>query len=111
NVDARGAQPGHNEVASLHMGMRRVRAQARRTRVPTEMVEFVADLRRRHLADDLGIRWGFRSDVDDRQAVGGFAVRIEGGDIGECFGRCLRGLPRRGIKTWVRRHWWPWGVS
>src|SRR5512132_859904 len=78
NIDARGAQPGHDEVASLHMRMRRVRAQARRARVPAEMVEFVADLRRRHLADDLGIRRRFRIDVDDRQAVRGFALRIEG---------------------------------
>src|SRR6266540_4138938 len=103
NVDARRAQTGHDEITSLHMGMWRVRTQARRARVPAEMVEFVPGLRRRHVADDLGIRRRFRIDVDDRQAVRRSAVRIEGGDVGERFGRCLCGLPWRGIKTRIRR--------
>src|SRR5215813_14485514 len=67
------------------------------------MMEFVADLGRRHVADDLGVRRRFRIDVDDGDAVRGFSVGIEGGDIGERFGWCLRRLARRGIKTWIRR--------
>src|SRR5262249_21469560 len=65
------------------------------------MVELVADLGRRHVADNLGIRRRFRIDVDDRDAVRGFSVGIEGRDIGERFGRCLRRLARRGLKTWI----------
>jgi len=66
------------------------------------MVELVADLGRRHVADDLGVRRRFRIDIDDGDSVRGFSVGIEGGDIGERFGWCLRRLARRGIKTWIR---------
>src|SRR5262249_14969071 len=103
NVDARGAQARDHEVSSLHMRVRRVRAQTRRAGVPTEMVELVADLGRGHVADDLGVRRRFRIDVDDGDAVRGFSVGIEGSDVGERFGRRLRRLARRGIKTWIRR--------
>src|SRR5262249_48789952 len=56
NVDAGRAQDRDYEVASLHMGVRRVRAQTGRAGVPAKMMELVADLGRRHVADDLGIR-------------------------------------------------------
>src|SRR5262249_28812539 len=52
---------------------------------------------------DLGVRRRFRIDVDDGDAVRGFSVGIEGSDVGERFGRRLRRLARRGIKTWIRR--------
>src|SRR6516165_6222234 len=67
------------------------------------MVELVTDLGRRHVADNLGIRRRFRIDIDDCDAVGRFSVGIEGRDIGERFGRRLRRLARRGVKTWIRR--------
>src|SRR5262249_8400997 len=85
------------------MRMRRVRTQARRAGVPAEMVEFVPYLSRRYIGDNLGIRRRFRIDVHDGDAIGGFAIRIKGGDIGERFRRRLRGLAWRGIKTRIRR--------
>src|SRR5262249_4403218 len=44
-----------------------------------------------------------RIHVDDGDAVRGFSVGIEGGDVGERFGRRLRRLARRGIKSWIGR--------
>src|SRR5262249_38315247 len=71
--------------------------------IPPKMVELVAGLGSRHVADNLGIRRRFRIDIDDCDVVGGFSVGIEGRDIGERFGRGLRRLARRGVKTWIRR--------
>src|SRR5438128_8529714 len=45
DVDTRGSDPRHDQVAALDMRMRRVRAQAGRARVPAEMMELVADIR------------------------------------------------------------------
>ena len=42
HVDARGAQPGHEQVAALDVRVRRPRAQRRRARVPAEVVQLVA---------------------------------------------------------------------
>ena len=55
DVDARGPQAGNDKVAPLHMRLRRVRTQARRTGVPPEMVQLVADARHLDRADDLGV--------------------------------------------------------
>src|SRR5262249_26716675 len=41
NVHARGAQARNHQIAPLHMGVRRVRAQTRRAGVPAKMVELV----------------------------------------------------------------------
>ena len=63
--------------------MRRVRAQARRARVPAEMMQLVAGIRHRDRADDLGIGRRSGIDVDDGDAVRHLALGIEGRDIGQ----------------------------
>ena len=78
DVDARGAQARHDEVAPLDVRMRRVRAEARRAGVPAEMVQLVAGIRHRDAADDLRIgaalsgrrrrrRWRRASSAADRR--------------------------------------------
>src|SRR5690606_29195739 len=42
DVDARGAQPRHDEIAALSMRMRSVRTETGRACVPAEMMELVA---------------------------------------------------------------------
>ena len=52
DVQARGAQPRHDQIAPFDVGMGRVRAQARAASVPAEMVQLVVG-RELGLADDL----------------------------------------------------------
>ena len=98
DVDARGAQARHHQIAPLHVRMRHLRTQARRAGVPAEMVELVAGIRHRHRADDLGIGRRLRIDVDDRDAVGLLPLGIERRHIGELFGRRLHRHARRRIE-------------
>src|SRR5262245_21969332 len=51
DMDTRRMDARHDQVTSLHMRMRSVRAQARAACVPAEMMQFVACVRHVHLAD------------------------------------------------------------
>ena len=42
DMDSGRSHAWHQEIAPLHMGVRRVRAQARAARIPPEMVQLVA---------------------------------------------------------------------
>jgi hypothetical protein len=55
DVNARGTQAGHHEIAPLGVGMRRVGAQAGGAGVPAEMMQLVARIRHGHLFDDRAI--------------------------------------------------------
>src|SRR6516164_1610576 len=102
NVDARRAYTWNDQIAPLDVRMGQVRAQARRARVPTEVVELVTGVRHVHLADDVGIRCRAWIDVDNRNAVGRLTVRIKHRDIGESFRWGFGRLPRRWIEAWIR---------
>ncbi len=52
DIDARGAQPRHDQVTPLSMRVRRVRAKAGGAGVPAEVMQFVARVRHRQIADD-----------------------------------------------------------
>ena len=69
NVQARGAQARHDQIAPLDVGMGRVRAQARAARVPAEVVHFVVG-RELGLADDLAVARRAGIDVDRGDGVG-----------------------------------------
>ena len=100
DVDARGAQARHHQIAPLDMRMRRVRAEARRAGVPAEVMEFVAGVGHRDRADDLRIGRRLRVDVDDaRSHRATWRVGIERRHVGHGFGRRLRRLPRGRIEA------------
>ena len=99
DVDARGAQSRHDEVAPLHMRVRHVRAEAGRAGVPAEMVQLVARVRHRHGVEDASVARRRRVDIHHRDRVRPLAVRIEGGDVGDGLRRGLRRHARRGIEA------------
>src|SRR5438067_7481243 len=53
DIQARGAEPGDDQVAPLEERVAGQRRQGRRAGVPTAMVELVARVRHRHRVDDL----------------------------------------------------------
>ncbi len=85
DVNARGAQARHDQIAPLHVRMWRVGAQARRAGVPSEMMQLVADIGHRRIADDGRVACGAGVDVDDGYRVRNLSVGIEGCDIGQRF--------------------------
>ena len=64
NVNARRAQPRHNQVTTLDVRMRGVRAKGRTARIPTKVMQLVAKLRHLDLTDALavGARVGINID-------------------------------------------------
>ena len=56
DVDARGAQAGHDQVAALDVRVGRPRGTARRAGVPAEVVQLVADVRHVEPADRAAVR-------------------------------------------------------
>src|SRR6516164_2875751 len=81
------------------MGMRRLRTQAGRAGIPTEMVKLIAGMRGLDRAEDFRIGRRFRIDVDDGYPVGLLSLRIERRHIGERLRRRLRRLSGRGIEA------------
>ena len=69
DVDARGAQAGHEQVAALDVRVRRPRAQRRRARVPAEVVQLVADVGHVEPADDLAVGVRALLEVEHGQRV------------------------------------------
>ena len=55
DVDARGAEAGHDQVAPLDVRVRRVRAEHRGAGVPAEVVQLVAGVGHLDLADELAV--------------------------------------------------------
>ena len=71
DVDARRAQPRHDQIAPLDMRMRRVRAEAGRAGVPAEMMQLVAGVRHRDACRRSANRSLLcRIDVDHGDGVG-----------------------------------------
>ena len=99
DMDARGAQARHHQVAPLRVRVRCVGAQARGAGVPAEVVQLVALVGHLHVADDLGVGLRLGIDVDHGDRVGFLAVGIEGRDVGERLGRGLHRHAWRGVKA------------
>ena len=83
DVDARGPQARHHQVAPFRVRVRSVGAQARGAGVPAEVMQLVALVRHLHAADDRGVCFRLGIDVDHRDRVGRLAVGIEGSDVGQ----------------------------
>ncbi len=103
DVDARGAQARHHEIAPLGMRMRRVGAEARAACVPAVMVQLIAGLRHVDAADDLRIGGRGGVDIDHGDGIRHVALRRKGCHISERFCRRLSREPRRGIEGRVWR--------
>ena len=92
DVDARRADARNNEVATLHVRVSVVRAEARAAGVPTKVVEFIASVRHVDLTDlpAVGGRRGI--DIDYSYGVGAAGEGgIEECDVGELFGWSFAG--------------------
>ena len=70
DINARGAEPGDDQVAPFEERVARERRQSRRAGVPAEMVELVALVGHRHRVDDLAECRRARLHVDHRERVG-----------------------------------------
>src|SRR3984893_1541167 len=77
DINARGADPGDDQVTALYERVAGERRQRRRAGVPTEMVEFVALVGHRYRVDDLAICARAGLHVDHRKRVGLREVRAE----------------------------------
>src|SRR5215510_8721337 len=55
DVNPRGADPRHNQVTSFDVRMRRVRAQCRTARIPSEMMQLITKLWHPDFADALTV--------------------------------------------------------
>ena len=99
DVDARGAEPRHDQVAPLDVRMRRVRAEHRGAGVPAEVVELVPGVGHLDLADELAVGAGGRVDVDDGDGVGpAIAGGVDADDVGQGLGRGRHCRAWRGVK-------------
>ena len=91
DVDAGGAETGHDQVAPLDVRVRRVRAEHRGAGVPAEVVQLVAGVGHLDFADELAVGARGGVDVDDGDGVGPVvAGRIDPHDVGEVSaGACI----------------------
>ncbi len=87
DINARGTEPGDDQVAPLEEGVASQRRQGRRAGVPATMVELVARVRHRHRVDDLAKGGRAGLDVDHRERVGLREVRAEEQRVGEVLRR------------------------
>ena len=105
DVDPRRPDAGDDQVAPLHVRVRRLRAQARAAGVPAEMVELVVPAGEVHLSDQPAKFRRLRIDVHDAHGVT-LAGRadVEQRDICQAFRGGLHRHRRRGIKSRIRPH-------
>ncbi|MNR41952.1 hypothetical protein D3C85_1604130 [compost metagenome] len=82
DVEPRGSQTGHDQIATLDMRMWRIGTKARRAGIPAEMVQLIADIRHVDLSDDLRIARRRRIDIDHSDGIRPRALGIERRDIG-----------------------------
>ncbi len=103
DVDARGVDAGHDQVAALNVRMRRVRAKAGAAGVPSEMVQFVANVGHVQLPHQVAVGGGLRVDIHHAQRVGPIvAVRVQHGDVGQLF----RGRQHGEFRGWIESGIW-----
>ena len=112
DVDARGAEAGHDQVAPLDMRVRRVRAEHRGAGVPAEVMQLVAGVGHLDFPDELAVGARGGIDVDDGDGVGPVvAGRVDAHDVGQCLGGRLHRRARRGVKGRDRVARWAWCSS
>ena len=104
NIQARGAEPGDDQVAPLEERVAGQRRQGRRAGVPTAMVELVARVRHRHRVDDLAKGGRAGLDVDHRERVGLREVRAEEQRVGEVLRRSFHRQLRGCVEGRIRPH-------
>ena len=98
---SRRSHAGHDEIAPLHMRVRRVRAEARAARVPPEVVQLVAGVGHFDTRDLSAVAWRCGIDVQHSKGVVGGRVGIEQRHVGKRFRRGLHGHRRRRVKALV----------
>ena len=101
DVDPRGAQARNEQVATFQVGMGGVRAERGAARVPAEVVELVAHVRRLDAARLLAVAGRLGVDVERHQSIGLFRGRVEGDHVGKGFDRRFRRQARRRIEGLV----------
>ena len=102
DVDPRGTNTRHDQVAPLQVRVGRVRAEGGAARVPAEVVQLVTRGRHFYPADDRRACRRPRVDVDHGDAVGPPPLGVELRDVGDLLGRGPSRQARRGIERGVR---------
>src|SRR5207237_9038568 len=97
NVNPGRPDARYDQIASLHVRMRSLRAEARAARVPAEVMQLVIVVGKIHLADDLAVSGRTRIDVDNAHSVT-FPIfaDVEQTDVGAALPRGLHRHARRG---------------
>src|ERR1700674_478740 len=104
DVNPGRADARHNQIATLHVRVRGLRAEARATRVPAEVMQLIIVVGEVHLADELTIRRGAWVDVNDAHGVSlPTLADVEQSYVSDAFRRGLHRHARRGIKGWIRQ--------
>ena len=102
HMDARGAQPGHDQVTPLDVRVRGGRAERAAARVPPEVVQLVAWVGQVGPADHATVRGRGRVHVDHGDRVRPGRGTVERGDVRQLFGGPGGRLARRRIERGVR---------
>jgi hypothetical protein len=104
HVDAGRVDAAGDEIPPLHVGMRRVRAQARAAGVPAEVMELVADVRHVGLPDQAAVARRLRVEVEDPHRVGlALAGRVDERDVAKRFRLGLHRHPSGRIERGIWR--------
>src|SRR5207302_9626039 len=111
DVDAGGAQPGHDEIPALGVVVMpvvmpvRLVAEAGAAGVPSEMMELVPGVGHVQAPDDLAVAGRLRVGVDHDEGVGlGRLSRtrgVERGNVGQTLGLRRDRGPRRPVEGWI----------
>src|SRR5258706_11903479 len=99
DVDARGAQAWHEQVAAFAVRVVLAMTQAGATCIPAEVVQLIARVGHVYAANDLPIRGGAGVDVHYTQCVGPAGVlSVQGYDVCQLFARRIHRQPRRWVE-------------
>jgi hypothetical protein len=103
DVDARGAQAGHQQVTALDVRMGRIGAERRAASVPSEMMQFIAGIRHFEPSDHAGEarRPGIEVEHIYRVALSVLGIETEGRDVAQALARPFDRHSRRRIKGLV----------
>ena len=90
DVDPRRPDAGYDQVAALHVRMRRLRAKARAAGIPAEVVQLIIAAWKICLPDEPPILGGTRIEVNDSHSIAlSILAGVEQSDICEAFWRGL----------------------
>jgi hypothetical protein len=103
DVNTRGVDSRHDEVAALHVRMRRIRAQARAAGVPAEVMQLVARVGHVGLPDEPAVALRGWIEVNNTDRVGfALASWIDQRHVGQRFRPGLHRHPGRWTKGRIR---------